>query len=258
MLKKVKECLEPYGYKTRRKVQILAKVLTSCCGKFSFSRPGVKDLLKALQEARGTKKGKLTFKFHSLPRPTTAEDSKDTYRQRQKKLKDSEKQMRFTQFLDSMFNNQKVSIAYKFYSKDAEKGDAKAQYNLGNCYLKGIGMEKNDQLAVKWYTASAVQGNGEAQNNLGLCYEKGYGVEKNADTAFQWYAKSAEGNCALGQFNLGLCYEFGIGTKIELSKAATCYRLASEKGNHEAMNNLALCYERGIGVEIDLKKVQMK
>jgi len=251
--KKIREFLDPYGMKTSRRVQNLAKVLGQAVSRYSTSRPTMKTFFKSVTSAAGNKKGKFTFKFNQ-PQPATPDDAKDNRKSRQKKLKDSEKQIRFTQFLDSMLNNRKTSIAYKFYSKDAEKGDPKAQYNLGNCYLKGIGMEKNDQLAVKWYTASAVQGNPEAQNNLGICYERGWGCEKDASIAFQWFGKAAEKKYSLAQFNLGLCYEQGIGTEVNLEKAASCYRLAAEKGTHEAMNNLALCYEHGYGVEIDQKR----
>jgi len=39
--------------------------------------------------------------------------------------------------------------------KNAESGDAKAQFDLGACYFKGDGVTQDYKEAVKWYTKSA-------------------------------------------------------------------------------------------------------
>ena len=44
------------------------------------------------------------------------------------------------------------------YKKDAEAGDASAQYNLAICYERGTGVAINLREAVKLYTLSAEQG----------------------------------------------------------------------------------------------------
>mmetsp|Transcript_2982 Transcript_2982/g.5778 ORF Transcript_2982/g.5778 Transcript_2982/m.5778 type:complete len:541 (-) Transcript_2982:1416-3038(-) len=251
--KRVREYLEEYGLKKSKKVNTLAKTLALAISRYTTSRPTMKRFLEVVKDAAGGKRGRFKFELNA-PALASPEMNKDSRKTRQKKLKDSEKQIRYSQFLDSIMNNKPSSIAYKFYTKDAEKGDAQAQYNLANCYAKGIGMEKNEKLAVKWYTANAVQGNAEAQNNLALCYERGAGVEKDADMAFKWFAKSAEQKYTLGQFNLGICYAKGIGTEANMEKAAACYRNAAEKGSYEAMNNLGMCYEHGWGVEQDQKQ----
>ncbi|KAG0252301.1 hypothetical protein DFQ27_008154, partial [Actinomortierella ambigua] len=61
----------------------------------------------------------------------------------------------------------------------AERGDARAQFNLGTMYDTGRGVEQSDAEAVKWYTKAASQGNPGAQNNLGLMYKNGRGVEQS-------------------------------------------------------------------------------
>ena len=40
----------------------------------------------------------------------------------------------------------------------AEKGDARAQFSLGNMYREGEGVPKDATEAVKWYRKSAEQG----------------------------------------------------------------------------------------------------
>ncbi|MBO5959059.1 MAG: SEL1-like repeat protein [Lentisphaeria bacterium] len=41
-----------------------------------------------------------------------------------------------------------------------------AQYQLGLCYEKGIGVDKNETKAIKWLVKAARQGYANAINNL--------------------------------------------------------------------------------------------
>ena len=68
----------------------------------------------------------------------------------------------------------------------AEQGDAKAQYNLGVMYKKGMGVAQDYGQAVKWYRRAAEQGYAEAQNNLGVMYGNGRGVVEDYVTAHMW------------------------------------------------------------------------
>jgi len=69
----------------------------------------------------------------------------------------------------------------------AEKGDAQAQYILGNCYGNGLGVAKDKVEAVKWYRKAADQGHAKAQFNLGTCYRNGEGVAKDEIEAYAYY-----------------------------------------------------------------------
>ena len=61
----------------------------------------------------------------------------------------------------------------------AELGDAKAQFSLGLCYYKGIGLEKDGGKAIDWWVKAAAQGHAKAQANLDYCLENGWGVPKD-------------------------------------------------------------------------------
>ena len=61
---------------------------------------------------------------------------------------------------------------YQSYLKFAKDGDMEAQFNLGNAYLFGKGVDKNFVEAAKWYTKAAEQGHVKAQYNLGWMYLK--------------------------------------------------------------------------------------
>ena len=106
--------------------------------------------------------------------------------------------------------------------KDAEQGDAKAQFLLGAAYFFGhpegqesSGLFRNppgqiytDQLgerhffgkgvvqdkaeAVKWWLKAAEQGNDQAQCMLGLCYQDGEGVPQDTEEAVVWLQKAKE------------------------------------------------------------------
>jgi len=68
------------------------------------------------------------------------------------------------------------TTALKFWQPLAEQGDTDAQYNLGQMYRQGQGVQQDNKTAVKWYTLAAEQGIANAQVNLGVMYRRGEGV----------------------------------------------------------------------------------
>ena len=74
---------------------------------------------------------------------------------------------------------------------EAERGDAKSQCYLGECYQYGMGMPLDPPEGVKWYLKAAEQGNAEACYNLGVSYEEGLGVKRDDGEAIEWYEKGA-------------------------------------------------------------------
>ena len=88
----------------------------------------------------------------------------------------------------------------------AEQGIAKAQYNLGNMYRKGQGVEQDFKETVKWYRKAADQGFGRAQSNLAVMYANGQGVKQDLKEAFKWAQKAAVQGNAGAQHQLGLFY----------------------------------------------------
>jgi TPR repeat protein len=81
--------------------------------------------------------------------------------------------------------------AVKILHPIAEKGDQRAQYNLGQMYERGKGVNQDYQEALRWYHHSAVQGNARAQYSLGQMYEKGLGTDKDYVRAMIWYGLAA-------------------------------------------------------------------
>ena len=74
----------------------------------------------------------------------------------------------------------------------AEKGDARAQYNLGLLYASGLGVTHDYQAALKWHRMAAQQGHAGAQNELAQMYAKGQGVPQDYIHAHMWYSIAVE------------------------------------------------------------------
>ena len=139
--------------------------------------------------------------------------------------------------------------------KAAEQGDADAQCNLGLCYAKGDGVERNPTEAIKWWRKAAEQKNVKSQCNLGLCYLHGDGIERNPTEAIKWFRKAAEQGYVGAQFILGLCYAQGDGVEKNLTEAVKLWRKSAEQGYDRALYFLGMCYAHGLyGFEIDKEK----
>ena len=126
---------------------------------------------------------------------------------------------------------QNYSQAVYWYRKAAEQDNTAAQYNLGLCYYYGYGISEDYYQAVYWYRKAANQGYADAQNNLGNCYYKGNGVTQDYSQAIYWFRKAADQNDSTGQAWMGFCYENGYGVSKNISTAVEWYRKGARQGN---------------------------
>jgi hypothetical protein len=77
----------------------------------------------------------------------------------------------------------------------AEGGDPQSQRLLGEAYLQGAdGVSKDDAMAAFWFTKAAEQGNNDAQYNLGICFQKGIGVARDQTAAYRWFRAACTGS----------------------------------------------------------------
>ena len=102
----------------------------------------------------------------------------------------------------------------------AERGDAKAQNQLGEMYMHGQGVPQNAATAVQWFRKAAAQNHVGAQNSLGALYASGQGVPQNYREAAQWYARAAQQGNAVAQYNLSHLYQEGLGVPQSFGTAA--------------------------------------
>lgn len=121
--------------------------------------------------------------------------------------------------------------AFKEFKPLAEKGDARAQFELGYMYERGKGIPQDYAESLSWFRKSAAQGNASAQFYLGQRYDIGNGVPQDYTEAASWYRKSAEQGGTLAQLHLGFLYELGQGVPADMKQAYKWYSLAASAGN---------------------------
>ncbi len=178
--------------------------------------------------------------------------------------------------------------AYRVFRTLAEKGFAKAQYDLALMYRKGKIVPQNNAEAVKWFRRAASQGHVQAQVNLGKMYLQGRGVPENYVLAHKWFnLAAARGDIdsrklrdgVAGKMTPSLIAEaqrlasqwkpklspatMGAGFQANFQAAMGDYRrgnysaafwkflLLAEQGYAAAENNLGAMYESGIGARKD-------
>ena len=137
------------------------------------------------------------------------------------------------------------------YRRDAENGDAEAQYELGLSYIYGVGVEENISEGVKWFQKAAEQGKTEAQFNLAIAYANGRGIQQNSVEAAKWFQKAADQEDAASQYFLGTMYSHGDGVRQDYEEAIKWYLKAAEQEYPDAMCNLGGMYTNGEGVQQD-------
>lgn len=60
----------------------------------------------------------------------------------------------------------KERVDFRYFEQEAQKGDADAQFNLGNIYSSAHGVSLDYDEAQKWWEREAAQGHIDAQHNL--------------------------------------------------------------------------------------------
>ncbi|MGA2787721.1 MAG: tetratricopeptide repeat-containing serine protease family protein [Verrucomicrobiota bacterium] len=134
---------------------------------------------------------------------------------------------------------------------NAERGDAKAQCDLGKCYAEGKDVAQDNVEAAKWYGKAAEQGDAHAEMEFSSMCFYGKGVPQNNAEAIKWLRKAAEQGDAKTEYNVGNYFSLGIGVPKDDTEAGKWFLKAAEKGNADAQCSLGFCYLRGIGVAQD-------
>ena len=137
------------------------------------------------------------------------------------------------------------------FTRLAEKGDDKAQANLGYMHYAGEGVTQDYKQAVYWYRMAAVQGNKDAQYNLAVSYAFGEGVEQDLTEAAIWYRRAGEQGHVVSQYSLGISYAYGEGVPQDQKEAARWFNKAADQGYSRAQVHLGSMYHTGEGVEQD-------
>lgn len=94
----------------------------------------------------------------------------------------------------------------KIIKKKSDSGDAEAQYQLAAWHsTDAIVMEQKK--AFDLYKKAAEQGHAQAQFEVGFCYARGMGVEDDRLKAYIWFKKAAKQGIEEAQINLSYYYQ---------------------------------------------------
>lgn len=148
--------------------------------------------------------------------------------------------------------NEKEAI--KWFSKAAEQGEPHAQYTLSYMIDQELGMQKDAIESFKWCLKSAEQGNAEAQHYLSLKYRKGEGIAKDQKTGFKWMLAAAKQGLDYAQYDVGWLYREGEGVKKDENASFHWILEAAKQGYVDAQSNVGNMYYEGIGVKKDEKE----
>jgi TPR repeat protein len=126
----------------------------------------------------------------------------------------------------------------------AEDGKAKFQYQLGNRYLKGEGVNADESMAIFWLTKAATQGLGNAQCDLSELYLQKYRSEQTGEArneAYKWAEMAIQSGLVLPARDI----------QAQLTPFSTLVQQA-EEGNVSALYQVGYCYLKGVEVKANL------
>jgi TPR repeat protein len=130
----------------------------------------------------------------------------------------------------------------------AARGSIQQQIELGNAYLAGRGVARDEAQAAYWYEKAANSGNPAAQQQIGYFYQIGFGVKRDPLRAAQWFERAVAGGLVRAKVNLGVAFFWGLGVRKDPVFAAQLFREASEKGSGMGACYLGDLYFFGLGV----------
>jgi hypothetical protein len=107
---------------------------------------------------------------------------------------------------DRAIEAKRVADALAILRPLADTGNAHAQTRLGDAYMQGQGIPRDDAAAGRWYEKAALQGETGAQVKLAAMYMNGNGVLRNNNLAYVWYGTAARlgsGTAKLEQEKIG-------------------------------------------------------
>ncbi|XP_061092981.1 death ligand signal enhancer isoform X2 [Conger conger] len=174
--------------------------------------------------------------------------------------------------------------AFSCFLASAQHGYSKAQFNVGVCYEKGRGVQRDPDKATQFYRQAATGGHGQAMYRYAKLLLHSRGQQSAEDThaaigllegaaasgaqaylgvlfsqdslrdehkAASYLKMAAENGDSLSQLYLGQCYEWGIGVQQCVRTAVQLYQQAAKAGNQQAQNILSALYTTGSRVPED-------
>ena len=120
----------------------------------------------------------------------------------------------------------------------AQNGDSKAQFNLGICYLKGIGVELDETKGLSFIKLAARSGDVEALYHMGKLHLDGGKFPKNPNLAIEYLELAAHQGHTLSNYFLGKFHLNGEHVSKDLETGVKYLKKAAENKHISAASLL--------------------
>ncbi len=124
-----------------------------------------------------------------------------------------------------------ADVDIKALKRQAETGDPVAQLNLGAAYDHGLGVERDVDKAIEWYKKAADKGLAKAQFNLAHILTS---EDISSVGAAEYMLMAAEQGLVDAQYLMGVSYAEGIGVEQDKEKARLWLNRAIAQGQPDA------------------------
>ena len=155
-----------------------------------------------------------------------------------------------------IIRNEDISLDYRDRAVEkleqvAERGDAYAQYRMGQLYRDGPLLIPDNHKAKHWLSQAAKQGLPEAQYALGKLLLSDDWEVRDPDEGIHWLKQAAENGSHFAAYRLGKEYLEGNAVNKDTSRAADWFTKSAEAGNQYAQYMLGKLYLMGQGLPRD-------
>ena len=162
------------------------------------------------------------------------------------------------------FNAGDYATAAREFRAEAQRGNA--MFLLGELYVTGRGVPRDDREAASWYFNAVRNGQRDALVSLnrmtdsrsvhaefvlGVLYFEGKGVPRDLKASAGWMTRAAKQKFPLAAHYLGDMYLAGAGVEKNEATAVRWYTVAANQANPVSMAVLGGLYKSGRGVQAD-------
>ena len=161
-----------------------------------------------------------------------------------------------------IIRNEDISLDYRDRAAEkleqvAERGDAHAQYRMGQLYRDGPLLIPDNRKATHWLTQAAKQGLSEAQYALGKLLLSDDWEVRDPGEGIRWLKQAAENGSHFAAYRLGKEYLSGEVVSKSVTKAADWFTKSAEAGNQYAQYMVGKLYLMGQGLPRDQAQAMM-
>ncbi len=147
---------------------------------------------------------------------------------------------------------------FDFQMKLAKKGNAEAEFKVGQMYATGFGVKQDKVNALKWITKAANQGHETARFELLYRDIQKNGITGKNDIRFKDLQAKAAAENPQAMYYLGKAYAQGVGVKASNSKALEWLNKAALAGVTNAETAMAAVRESQQRKQLAKRRAEQK